>query len=193
MPIRDLLSSGTFSPDEVATITAAYEESLRALGLVDRADPAATMVAKRLLEIAAGGERDPMVRFARSSPALRSMPCFAAALRTFSTVSGLSPILDLVGQLPIELRALAQFGDQLGHQPLAFSSWFRYGCRVPSWRVASLTTFPARRFSRWLPAVIPATRAGARPAVRRLERCCPSASSCTQAFAAVPAAWHVSR
>jgi hypothetical protein len=61
MPIRDLLSSGRFSLEDVAHITAAYEESLRALGLVDRADPAATMVAKRLLEIAAGGERDPIV------------------------------------------------------------------------------------------------------------------------------------
>ena len=61
MPIRDLLSSETFSPEDMATITAAYEESLHALGLVDRADPAATMVAKRLLEIAAGGERDPIM------------------------------------------------------------------------------------------------------------------------------------
>ena len=58
MPIRE---SGTFSPEDIATITAAYEESLRALGLVDRTDPAATMVAKRVLGIAAGGERDPIV------------------------------------------------------------------------------------------------------------------------------------
>ena len=77
MPIRDFLLSGAFSPEYIATIIAGYEESLRALGLVDRADPAATMVAKRLLEIAAGGERDPMV--------LRD-----AVLRSFKSDPGIS-------------------------------------------------------------------------------------------------------
>ena len=77
MPVRDLLSSGTFSPEDIAAMTAAYEESLRALGLVDRTDPAVTIVAKRVLEIAAGGERDPIV--------LRD-----AVLRSFKVDPGIS-------------------------------------------------------------------------------------------------------
>jgi hypothetical protein len=60
MPIRSLLSgSGVFLPDEIAVITTAFEDALSALGLVDRQDPAATIVAKRMMELARGGERDP--------------------------------------------------------------------------------------------------------------------------------------
>jgi hypothetical protein len=61
MPIRPLLASGSFSPEDIATITAAFEESLRGLGLADRTDPVVNMVAQRMFEIAAGGERDPIV------------------------------------------------------------------------------------------------------------------------------------
>ena len=72
MPIRLLLTSGAFSPEDIAAITAAFEESLRALGLVHRTDPAAAIVAKRMIEVAVGGERDPiMLRDA----VLRSLRC----------------------------------------------------------------------------------------------------------------------
>ncbi len=62
MPIRPLLAgSGVFLPDEIAVITTAFEDALSVLGLVDRQDPAATIVAKRMMELARGGERDPML------------------------------------------------------------------------------------------------------------------------------------
>jgi hypothetical protein len=61
MAIRALLSSGAFSPEDIATITTAFEESLRALGLADRTDPAVNMVARRMFEVAERGERDPIV------------------------------------------------------------------------------------------------------------------------------------
>ena len=47
VPIRPLLAAGAFSPEDVATLTAAFEDILRALKLVDRSDPAVTLVAKR--------------------------------------------------------------------------------------------------------------------------------------------------
>jgi hypothetical protein len=46
MPIRPLLfGSGVFTPEEIAVITTAFEDTLSALGLVDRQDPAVTKVA----------------------------------------------------------------------------------------------------------------------------------------------------
>jgi len=38
----------------------AFEEALRELGLVDRTDPATHLVAKRIIELAQQGERDPI-------------------------------------------------------------------------------------------------------------------------------------
>ena len=61
MPIQPLLvGSGAFSPEEVVILTTAFEDALRALGLVDR-NPAVTMVAKRMFELARGGETDPIL------------------------------------------------------------------------------------------------------------------------------------
>ena len=62
MPIRPVrFGSGAFSPEEVAVLTTAFEDTLNALGLVNRQDPAVTMVAKRIFELARGGERDPIL------------------------------------------------------------------------------------------------------------------------------------
>ena len=47
MPIRPMLASNVFSPEDVATITSAFEDTLRTLRLVNRSDPAVTIVAKR--------------------------------------------------------------------------------------------------------------------------------------------------
>ena len=62
VPIRPLLfESGVFSPDEIAAITTAFEDTLSALGLADPQDPAVTLVAKRTFELAKGGEQDPIL------------------------------------------------------------------------------------------------------------------------------------
>ena len=47
-------------PDTVAVLAAALEDSLRQLRLIDRNDAAVTMVAKKIIELARRGERDPI-------------------------------------------------------------------------------------------------------------------------------------
>ena len=78
MPIRPLLEAQreAFRPEEIASITDAFERSLRRLGLIDRKDAAVRLVAEATLEIAKGGERDPLrlsemvlARMARARPA----------------------------------------------------------------------------------------------------------------------------
>jgi hypothetical protein len=59
MAIYRLLKNGVFGPDEIKVLTTAYEEALRALGLKDRSDPATEMIARRIIELAQCGERDP--------------------------------------------------------------------------------------------------------------------------------------
>ena len=47
----------TFST--VAVMVTAFEDALRELGLSDRADPATELVARKIIELAERGERDP--------------------------------------------------------------------------------------------------------------------------------------
>jgi hypothetical protein len=62
IPIRPPLESeqGAFGPDTIAVLAIAFEDTLRQLRLADRNDPAVTMVAKRIIELARQGERDPI-------------------------------------------------------------------------------------------------------------------------------------
>ena len=60
MPITRLLQDTAFGPDEIAVLVAAYEDALRALSLVNRTDLATEMVAKKIIELAKQGERDPV-------------------------------------------------------------------------------------------------------------------------------------
>jgi hypothetical protein len=60
MAIYRLLKNGVFGPDEIKVLTTAYEEALRALRLKDRSDPATEMIARRIIELAQRGERDPV-------------------------------------------------------------------------------------------------------------------------------------
>jgi hypothetical protein len=59
MAIYRLLKNRAFGPDEIKVLTTAYEEALRTLRLKDRADPATEMIAKKIIELAQRGERDP--------------------------------------------------------------------------------------------------------------------------------------
>lgn len=54
-----LKNDHSFGPDDVATLATAFEEALRALRLVDRDDPATTLVARTIIDLAKRGERDP--------------------------------------------------------------------------------------------------------------------------------------
>ena len=60
MPIWNPAERGQeiFGPETIAVLAAALEDTLYQLGLVDRNDPAVTMVAKTIIELARQGERD---------------------------------------------------------------------------------------------------------------------------------------
>jgi hypothetical protein len=60
MPITRLLQDTAFGPDEIAVLVAAYQDALRALSLVNRTDLATEMVARKIIELAKQGERDPV-------------------------------------------------------------------------------------------------------------------------------------
>ena len=60
MAIYRLLERQSFQPELVAAATDAYEQSLSALGLVDRNDPLTEIVAQRIMQFAIRGERDPI-------------------------------------------------------------------------------------------------------------------------------------
>ena len=60
MPIHDLVKQHAFAPDEIKVLVAAFEEALQELQLKDRTDPATMLVAKRIVELAKEGERDPI-------------------------------------------------------------------------------------------------------------------------------------
>ena len=49
-----------FEPNTIAALAAALKETLHQLRLVDRNDPAVTIIAKRIIELARQGERDPI-------------------------------------------------------------------------------------------------------------------------------------
>jgi hypothetical protein len=60
MPIRLLLQHDhVFGPDEIQLLVDAFEDALSAAGVVDRSDGAAITMAKRIVELAKAGERDP--------------------------------------------------------------------------------------------------------------------------------------
>jgi hypothetical protein len=60
VPINDLAKQHAFTPDEIKLLVTAFEEALRELQLKDRSDPATLLVAKRIIELAKQGERDPI-------------------------------------------------------------------------------------------------------------------------------------
>jgi hypothetical protein len=59
MPIYRLLQNLPMGPDEINRMTTAFENALRTVGIEDRNDPMAEMIAKKIVEIAQTGVRDP--------------------------------------------------------------------------------------------------------------------------------------
>jgi hypothetical protein len=59
MPIIRLLQNEPLGPEDIKIISAAYEQTLSSLGLVDQ-DPLTGIVAKKIIECAQTGERDPV-------------------------------------------------------------------------------------------------------------------------------------
>jgi hypothetical protein len=58
MASTPLLQNTTFGPDEIAVMDVAFEGALRQMNLIDRADPATEMVARKTIELAGHRERD---------------------------------------------------------------------------------------------------------------------------------------
>jgi hypothetical protein len=57
--IYRLLQHSVFGPDDIQRLTTAYENALRALELNGRDDPITEILAKRIIEAAQTGVRDP--------------------------------------------------------------------------------------------------------------------------------------
>ncbi len=70
MAIYRLLANGSFGPEEIGSMTAAYERALVDLGMIDRDDPLTELIAKAIVNVAATGERDPKVIVERALNAL---------------------------------------------------------------------------------------------------------------------------
>jgi hypothetical protein len=59
MTIYRLLQNSPLGPEEIGCLVAAYEQTLDALGLKDRNDPITQLVARKIIEIAQTGVREP--------------------------------------------------------------------------------------------------------------------------------------
>jgi hypothetical protein len=60
MTIHPLLNSPAFDPETIEVMVAALEDALRELRLTNRADPATEAVARKVIELAQRGARDPV-------------------------------------------------------------------------------------------------------------------------------------
>jgi hypothetical protein len=58
--IYRLLQNSAFGPEDITPLVAAYEDCLRNLNLADRSDPISEVIAKKIIEIAQTGMRDPV-------------------------------------------------------------------------------------------------------------------------------------
>jgi hypothetical protein len=59
MPIHRILQNMPMGPEEISRVVAAYEQTLQGIGLVDRDDPLAEMVAKKVIQVAQTGVLNP--------------------------------------------------------------------------------------------------------------------------------------
>jgi len=58
MPIYRLLQNSPLGPEEISMLADAYNEAMKKLGLVDRNDPVAEIVAKKVIELGQRGIRE---------------------------------------------------------------------------------------------------------------------------------------
>lgn len=70
MAIYRLIANGSFGPDEIKVMTAAYESALIDLRVIDRDDPINELIAKSIVNVTATGERDPILIKERAINAL---------------------------------------------------------------------------------------------------------------------------
>jgi hypothetical protein len=59
MPIHRLLQNSAFGPEDIERMVAAYENCVHHLKLANRSSPTAELLAKKIIEIAQTGVREP--------------------------------------------------------------------------------------------------------------------------------------
>lgn len=70
MAIYRLIANGSFGPDEIEVMKAAYEAALLDVGVATRDDPITELIAKSIVNVVATGERDPQTVMERALNAL---------------------------------------------------------------------------------------------------------------------------
>jgi len=70
MAIYRLIANGSFGPDEIKVMTAAYEGALIDLNVANRDDPITDLIAKAIVNVTATGEREPILVKERAINAL---------------------------------------------------------------------------------------------------------------------------
>jgi hypothetical protein len=70
MAIYKLIANGSFGPDEIEVMKAAYEAALVDVGVSDRDDPITELIAKSIINVTATGERDAKAVMQRALNAL---------------------------------------------------------------------------------------------------------------------------
>ena len=70
MAIYRSIANGSFGPDEIKVMTAAYEDALLDLRVANRDDPITELIAKAIVNVTATGERDPILVKERAINAL---------------------------------------------------------------------------------------------------------------------------
>src|SRR5215471_16217784 len=91
MPINRILKHEAFHPEHISVMGHVFEDVLRTLGQVDRQNPFAERVAKKVIELAQAGDCDPPVE-GTYSQGFRQKPYqdLALALAAIEIVSGLN-------------------------------------------------------------------------------------------------------
>jgi hypothetical protein len=59
MTIDKLIATGSSGPDEIEVMKSAYEAALIDVGVTDRNDPITELIAKAIVSVTRGGERNP--------------------------------------------------------------------------------------------------------------------------------------
>ena len=70
MAIYRLIANGSFGPDEIEVMKAAYKAALVEVGVANRDDPITELIAKSIVNVTATGERDPKEVMERALNAL---------------------------------------------------------------------------------------------------------------------------
>jgi hypothetical protein len=113
--IYKLIANGSFGPDEIEVMKAAYEAALVDVGVTNPDDPITELIAKSIVNVTASGVRDPTQVMERALNAL--------GVRRSAALSGIEicgperplPQQSSAGSLPPEERQLASGGK--GRRP----------------------------------------------------------------------------